>query len=502
MICLHRKDYPLPGRPWPRRAWFWAALAASLWLWSGETRAASSPSTLQTDQQAARDSEGDDTDQSRPPADEAGTDREQARITETTEAAQNSWGEISGDLGFGSLGQDLVTSLGMGWDISEGNLAAGLGALIRFKTVDLGGPEPMGFRHKDWDEPSDFAHVLRYLTYRKDVSSVQLGMLAGELTGASLGHGTLLSQYMSLADLDHPHSGAWFHVGSRYVDLDLLAADFVRPDLFGARVTARPVPKLAALQVGVTVMADLKTPRSLDIEADGRLAQDRTGRYQGQTDPLVAATVDLQYRHKEGRILFVPYADGNWLSAGGGGLHAGLEAHIETTKWKLGLKAEYHLAVGAYWSAYFDRFHDLQRYDAFLGRTGSNQAIPKLALLEGLESIRHGGRWEAKFSYKKLVRIQAGYDLRLGPIGDLAWIDLEMPYSRNLVAGMTLAKTGLSSKETWKEDKGLLMGLEARWRILEHLYLLGRVQHLHRASPTGYEGIWLTMGAVGGAFSY
>ncbi len=427
----------------------------------------------------------------------------EAQVSQTSETSANgSWGELSADVGFGSLGPDLMTGLELGWDITEGNLAAGLGAQIRFKTVDLGGPEPMGFRRRDWDEPSDFAHVLRYLTYHKDVGGIHLGMLAGELTGTGLGHSTLLSSYLSLADLDHPHSGAWFHLASRYLDLDLLAADFVRPDMFGGRIAARPIPGLPGLALGVTVMADLDSPQALVAAPDETMAQDKTGRYETQNKPLVGTSIDVQYRHREGRIVFVPYADGNWLSAGGGGLHAGLEARIQAATWKLRLKAEYHLAVGPYWSAYFDRFHDLQKYDMALGGRFSGQAIPKMAVLEGLRSVRHGGRWEAQYSYRNVVRIQAGYDLRLGPVGDLAWLDIEMPYSRNLVAGMSLAKTGLSGKERWKDDSGLLVGFEARWRIIEHLYLLGRLQHLYRASNLGYDGVWLAMGAVGGAFDY
>ncbi len=436
-----------------------------------------------------------------PKGEQAEQDGPEAQVTERASAGGQSWGELSSDAGFGSLGPDLITSLAAAWDITEGNLAAGLGARFRFKTVDLGGADPMGFRTKDWDEPSDFAHVLRYLTYHKDLEKVHLGLLAGELTGVGLGHSTLLSGYLSLADLDHPHSGAWIHLGSQYVDLDLLTADFVRPDLFGARLAARPIPGLAALQFGITVMADLKTPQALLAEDDGSIAQDRTGRYENQATHLVATTVDVEYRHKEGRILFVPYADGNWMSSGGGGFHTGLKATIETTRWKLGLKAEYHLAAGAYWSSYFDRFHDLQRYDIRLG-SGLGNARPKLAVLEGLTGIRHGGRWEADFSYKTVFRLSAGYDLRLGPERDLAWLDLEMPYSRNLVAGMSLAKTGLSDNRSWKNDSGLLTGLEVRWRIIEHLYLLGRLRHLYRAAPQGYDGLWIAMAAVGGAFSY
>ncbi len=117
------------------------------------------------------------------------------------EGASKRWGELEGDIGFGFMGSDLFTTLQAGFDLQEGAFAMGLQLRLRLRVADRGDEEEgRGVRREDWDEPSDLAHILRYVSYRRKVKSVSVGLLLGEHAGYTLGYGSLIRDYSSAVD--------------------------------------------------------------------------------------------------------------------------------------------------------------------------------------------------------------------------------------------------------------------------------------------------------------
>ena len=432
-----------------------------------------------------------------------------ARANEPSVEAQSaqgddSWGEVAADVGFGSLGSDLYSTFQLGVDLREGHFSVGLSAALRVKVFDRGGVGSLGIRHRDWDEPSDFAHIVRYMSYRKQVGPVHLGLMIGELATASLGHRTILDQYLSLSDLDHPHSGAWIRVRHRYGSLDFLTGNFVDPHLLAGRIEVYPVPRLRRLVIGVTGLADFKAPASVRKDDQGDALVDHANHLLVDRDHVGLVGLDVAYTWRLGHVELTPYVDGNWQVGLGGGLHLGGTARLDEGRWSFALTGEYHLAVDGYRPGYVDLFYDVQRFQLALGhgmarRIGSLD--PKLAVQSEIAGLAHGGRFVAKVSYGGSCQMEVGYDIGHSVAGDLVWMNLDVPYGRRFVFGVLAARTGLLSSKDWKGADGTLAGVETRIRLFRYMYVLGQLRYLYVLDGR-YQGVLLANVAVGGSWDY
>ncbi|MCD6499151.1 MAG: hypothetical protein J7M25_12745, partial [Deltaproteobacteria bacterium] len=399
---------------------------------------------------------------------------------------------------------DLYSTFQFGLDLREGHFAVGLSAALRVKVVDRGGTGSKGFRHRDWDEPSDFAHIVRYMSYRKQMGPVHLGLMIGELATASLGHRSILDQYLSVADLDHPHSGAWIRVGHRYVSFDFLTGNFVDPHLLAGRVEIRPVPSLRRLVIGVTGLVDLKAPVSVRRDDRGEARVDHANHLLVDRDQVGFVGFDAAYTWRFGQAELTPFVDGNWMVGSGGGLHLGGTARIAAGRWSFAFTGTYHLAVDGYRPGYVDMFYDVQRYQLALGR-GMARRIgsldPKLAVQSRIKGAFHGGRFVASVDYGDSYRMEVGYDMGHSVAGDLVWMKLDVPYGRRFVFGALAARTGFLSSGDWREAGGTMAGVETRFRLFRYMYLLGQLRYLYLLDGR-YQGVLLANVAVGGSWDY
>ncbi len=401
---------------------------------------------------------------------------------ETTlrESAAPSWGQVSASVGVGLLGGDPITALQAGLDLREGRFALGLAADLRIKVADLGGPGSVGLRTRDWDEPSDYAHVIRYLSYWREDEPLSFGVALGEAVDETLGHGTLMGHYVSLADLDSPHTGAHFLLAHRFLDLELLAGDFVHPNLLAGRLALRPIPSHRPLSISVEGLLDLRAP----------------GTQQGAPGLVLV----LEERIQTGRLTLVPWLDLAWESLGGMGLALGGRTDLRLGRWSLGVGGAFRLSVGAFAFDYADSLYDVQRSQFGLAQ-GATQA-PKAAVVAGLTGVESGAVWSFRISRRGTFSLSVGYELKRPELGDGCWLDLQVPYGHGFVAGLFLAKTGLRRSEDWQSAPGLLAGFDARLRVWRFVFLAGRLQYDYWKDEQRYRGILLATVNVGLAWTY
>ena len=169
----------------------------------------------------------------------------------------------------------------------SGKFRAGFGVPLRLLIYGPGGFSNAGqIRKKDWDEPSDFAQVIRYLSYGGKEQSTFFQI--SQLDAATLGHGPILRRYFANAELDAHRVGMQFDTYGKLGGFELHLADIVTPfelaldpdanvglvvgglgfikplAAFGDSLVAR------SLSIGVTWAGEVNAPLSLTYDAIGR----------------------------------------------------------------------------------------------------------------------------------------------------------------------------------------------------------------------------------------
>ena len=79
------------------------------------------------------------------------------------------------------------------------------------------------------------------------------------------GHGTLIRDYSNVADPDHPHAGLHLRVGGERWRFEAALDNLIDPSVVAARVSARPVSKARALQVGASLVIDPRAPLQIEL---------------------------------------------------------------------------------------------------------------------------------------------------------------------------------------------------------------------------------------------
>jgi len=93
-------------------------------------------------------------------------------------------------------------------------------------------------RKRDWDEWQSYLKVIRYVRYGHKRDPVYF--LAGQLWGATIGHGTLVNRYANSLSLDHTKFGLTLDFNSTYVGVETLTDSLGSPNIVGGRFYVRP----------------------------------------------------------------------------------------------------------------------------------------------------------------------------------------------------------------------------------------------------------------------
>ena len=119
----------------------------------------------------------------------------------------------------------------------EGTVAAETGKCLGNNTDRI--TEGFGqLRKADWDEPSDFAKLLRYFTIGGQEQPFYLSV--GRLFDQTLGHGTVVRNYNPNIDYNTTRVGATLDFSRSFLGLQAMANDLINPDVVGILGFVRP----------------------------------------------------------------------------------------------------------------------------------------------------------------------------------------------------------------------------------------------------------------------
>jgi len=393
---------------------------------------------------------------------------------------------LAGDAGLGGLDGHAYATVQSGIDVRERALALGLFARVRFPLQDI--RDEGAVRRRDWDEASDFVHILRYLHYRRSFRSFKLEAQEGEMLGLTLGHGSLVRDYSNIADPDHPHAGARFRLEASRVAVEAVLDNLVSPGVVGLRLEGVPVAAARPLRVGASVVIDPQAPVAVRRGAAGERLVDGAWNLRAETEALTLLGLDLEYALGDPeRVQVTPYADlGSSLHGVGG--HFGATGRFALTRGlRLGAQLEYRLSSAGYAPSHVETFYDLERYQSALSLSPPAAGVeprldPKLA---GLEQGRYGGHGalaQVGLELRDLLKLRLGFSHRPGPDGSALWLRGSSRPHRRLDLGLLVLARGLG--QPGAGSQGLAALGEARFSINQYLYALGQYSRLWSLDAT------------------
>jgi len=201
------------------------------------------------------------------------------------------------------LGKDFFLGVDPGFAYYPGDWGISLHAplnmlLLKAGTSEFGG---MLIRKQDWDEPADFARVVRFISYGRRESPLYFGITS--IRPHSIGHGLLMQDYQPNIDIDRSMTGGVFETNSRYIGAQLRVADVTFQNrVVGALAYLKPLgfvdgEIISSLSFGVEYAGDWKAPRCVRTGEDapcvvgGPTAANPAGNQAGP-DPLTGASRD------------------------------------------------------------------------------------------------------------------------------------------------------------------------------------------------------------------
>lgn len=337
----------------------------------------------------------------------------QAAATAKSNLPPDSFG---GELLFGRLDEDFFLTLALKLNFDRENWGVGFQVPVRLRVVDNEPENERGddfaglIRREDWDEPSDFLRIIRYVYVGQADKKGPFYVRVGELSGLTLGHGTIMYRYYNGIDTDVWHTGINAAANIHAFGAEAVLGDAIDPYLAGLRFTVRPF-KLALgesflldkLVIGASIVADAKAPfllRTRPSAADPLLTVTSTD---ADGHPIVDADrtlaifgVDVGLELFSNALFSVtPYVDLNKMNVvdNGWGLHLGvlwgLKVPIVLDTFVVDARTEYRRVSGDYVGPYYNTAYEIERFQV-LTSAGGAPTTKLQALAGGAAPSRNG----------------------------------------------------------------------------------------------------------------
>jgi len=147
--------------------------------------------------------------------------------------SQTSDAQVEFSVGGGISHKKPALAAGLGLDVTSGQLSMGISVPLVI-TMDKA---HMTVDKRMWDMPQDFAHALRYLSFRSRMRSTEFGLQLGETHDVTLGYGGVACHYNPLLHFDSPHGGAQLGFVHKKLRGFFFVDDFVAPGMGGFSLT-------------------------------------------------------------------------------------------------------------------------------------------------------------------------------------------------------------------------------------------------------------------------
>jgi hypothetical protein len=335
-------------------------------------------------------------------------------------------------------------------------------------------------RKRDWDEPQDFSKLLRYVRYGQKRDP--LFVLAGQLWGASIGHGTLVSRYSNTLSLDHPKAGLALDVNTDFVGVETLTDWVGNPTLMAGRAYLRPfgdMPILRGWAIGVTGATDRTAPYNVSAP----LAQDPQGNPIIQNQRAIYAVgVDTEFEIVHNSLIsLIPYTDLNRIAGAGNGIHVGMLADLRLPVPLLELsvqtKFEYRMMQPGYIPEYFDQLYDINRVQYPVPQGSGTAYVAKydaaLAARNGDTSFSQRGYYgELAVTFAGLIQVGGLYQDREGdPTGASMGIYASVPkFDTIRFSGYYLRKNMSGFADAFRLDERSLLAASMAYKVWGPMY--------------------------------
>jgi hypothetical protein len=320
---------------------------------------------------------------------------------------------IGGETGTALLGDSALAHLTL-WATTAQKLGElehvlAVSAPLRLVVRDAtGGPNPAptnpncrspALRCEDWDDRGEWTRILRHWHLGSKSGGWQVQ--AGEVTAATIGHGSLVQRYFAGARFDRYRTGATAQIDAAAWGLQLLAGDVTAPHTFAGRAWLRPARTTGAGTFAVAAQAGWDAAWDSDRPATDQRA------------PRVGLDTEVTL-WQAGPTRLQAYADWLVAFAGGGGLHAGLDLrHAPTKGNKWSLQAEARLLRGQYRPVLLDPTSELDRLTG-AGTPGNRSGFWSGAMASADVEVAKSFRWVT----------QVDWGERTG-LGVLTWLTTE-----------------------------------------------------------------------------
>ena len=393
-------------------------------------------------------------------------------------------GQVGGGVSFEKLHEDYFVKLLLFNTLTFGPVSFGLRVPLRLRVIDNDPDDDGLFRAEEWDEVSDYARLVHFFELNLGGDSWRFRGRFGELSGESLGHGTLFAGYYNTLDLDHYQAGLVLEFAIHQGGVKLVLDNLLNPEIFGFRVHLRPLSLVMdsgladRLVFGLTVASDTNAPVNprgflVPTGINGGVPvfawyplMDDDGLYlYDERRSVTGVGLDLEYALLQNSLVdLVPYVDLNFLSAGrvGVGFHLGafFNLRIPTPVGPTLLtRLEYRAVGDDYAPRYIDTLYEAQRHQfdptSVVGPLG--EPLTKLGWLRRGDSGTHGWLGEVTLDFNGWLQVGGAYEDYQGPDNAALTLSLAMPKLKVVKIGAFFSRRGFDGwDEAFDLDGALL----------------------------------------------
>src|SRR5438105_678317 len=195
-------------------------------------------------------------------------------------------------IGYAHLDNSSYLALSPEIDMHFGdNLALGLGAPLNVRAYADGfwDTGKIKLRGHDYDNPSDYARILRFLTVGKKEDQFYLNV--SQLFAASIGHGAIVRRYSGNVDTNITRVGAQVDAYGKYGGFEAFVGDVVQPQHFVAALAfVKPLGWLTGPDRDTWGWTSIGLSTAVDFQAPYQLCRNGSTRYPQSGDSDLPAS--------------------------------------------------------------------------------------------------------------------------------------------------------------------------------------------------------------------
>jgi len=309
--------------------------------------------------------------------------------------------------GYNQIGDTSYVLVYPQFGLKVGDFAVGVGAPLNIEVFSSAYPKDPApgknhiiqfanagtIRKEDWDQPSDWARVLTYLSYGKKEDHFYVDV--SQQHASTIGHGAIMRRYNGNIDVNFFREGLQVDAYNDYAGAEIMTNDVMRWSIMSGLVFVKPLSFFLdswlarSVSLGVTAAVDREAPLSLQFEPEPSCpvpngcakanvpAVDDHNQLMTNTGVVALGGLDLEMKIvKTENVDIKPYVDySRFFTTGvpnaasssvdkGGGFTVGVLGRFNAGKeptHAFRLVAELRLLQEGYRAGYFDTFYEVDK---------------------------------------------------------------------------------------------------------------------------------------------